>query len=65
MVLLPIHILAASLALVSGAVAMFARKGGTLHRQSGIVFVVAMLVMASSAVLIAAFLRPNRLNSDW
>lgn len=62
MLLLPLHIFAASLALVSGAVAMFAAKGGKLHRQSGLVFVLAMLVMASSAVLIATFWRPNRLN---
>jgi len=57
-----IHIIAGALALVSGALALYAAKGSTLHRRSGMFFVVAMLVMTSSAVLIAAFLSPNRLN---
>jgi uncharacterized membrane protein len=57
-----IHIVAGLLALASGATALFATKGGRLHRRAGMVFVVAMLVMTSSAVLMAAFLRPNRVN---
>jgi uncharacterized membrane protein len=57
-----IHIVAGLLALASGATALFATKGGWLHRRSGMVFVVAMLVMTSSAVVMAAFLRPNRVN---
>ncbi|MGH8077447.1 MAG: DUF2306 domain-containing protein, partial [Lysobacter sp.] len=57
-----IHIVAGLLALASGALALYAAKGSSLHRKSGMTFVVAMLVMTSSAVLIAAFLRPNKVN---
>src|SRR5437667_12747531 len=59
---LPIHIAAGLLALAAGAVAMAAPKGGSLHRKSGMVFACAMLVVASSAVLIAAVFRPNVVN---
>ena len=58
-----IHIVAGLLALASGALALYAAKGSTLHRKSGRAFVVAMLVMTSSAVVMAAFLRPNRVNA--
>jgi uncharacterized membrane protein len=47
--LLPIHIAAGGLAIVLGAVALLAKKGGTLHRRSGLLFVYAMLVMGFSA----------------
>lgn len=57
-----IHIIAGLLSLASGAVALYAAKGSPLHRRSGLVFVIAMMVMTSSAVLIAAFLSPNRVN---
>lgn len=57
-----LHVLAGALALIAGAVAMFAVKGGTLHRRSGMAFAVAMLVMTCSAVVIAAFLRSNPMN---
>ncbi|MFA6985221.1 MAG: DUF2306 domain-containing protein [Arenimonas sp.] len=57
-----IHVAAGLLALASGAVALYSAKGSTLHRKAGRVFVIAMLVMTSSAVLIAAFLRPNPVN---
>lgn len=50
--LLPLHVAAGGLALVLGAVALLARKGGTLHRRSGLVFVHAMLVMAVSAAFL-------------
>lgn len=40
-----IHIVAGSLALLSGYVALFAAKGATLHRKAGMLFVWAMLVM--------------------
>ena len=48
-VLLPIHVAAGGLALVLGAVALVARKGGVIHRRSGLLFVCAMLVMGVSA----------------
>ncbi len=57
-----IHIIAGLLALASGAVALYAAKGSTLHRKSGLIFVIAMLVMTSTAVVIAAFLSPNPVN---
>ena len=50
--LLPIHIAAGGLALVLGALALAVRKGGPLHRRSGVLFVYAMLVMAVSAALL-------------
>src|SRR3954471_12031110 len=51
--LLPIHIAAGGLAIVLGAVALFAKKGGTIHRRSGVTFVYAMLVMGTSASMLA------------
>jgi uncharacterized membrane protein len=54
MTLLPLHIVAAVLAVVSGVLAMYAAKGGTLHRQSAMVFVVGMLVTASAEATMAA-----------
>lgn len=47
--LLPIHVVAGGLAIVLGAVALLAKKGGTVHRRSGALFVWAMLVMGISA----------------
>ena len=47
--LLPIHIAAGGLAIVLGAVALLVKKGGTIHRRSGLLFVYAMLVMGISA----------------
>jgi uncharacterized membrane protein len=52
--ILPIHILAGLLALVFGYVALFARKGATLHRKSGRLFVQAMVAMSLSGALMAA-----------
>ncbi|MFL6236979.1 MAG: hypothetical protein ACJ76N_27870, partial [Thermoanaerobaculia bacterium] len=50
--LLPIHIAAGGLAIVLGAVALAVKKGGTLHRRSGLLFVYAMLVMGFSASIL-------------
>ena len=49
---LPIHIAAGGLAIVLGAVALLIKKGGTLHRRSGLLFVYAMLVMGISAAIL-------------
>lgn len=49
-----IHILAGGLGLVSGYVALFAAKGGRLHRQSGMLFVYTMLTMSLIGALVAA-----------
>jgi len=51
-VLLPIHIAAGGLAIVLGAAALLARKGGTIHRRSGLLFVGAMLVLGTSAAIL-------------
>jgi uncharacterized membrane protein len=50
--LLPIHVAAGGLALVLGAVALLVKKGGTIHRRSGLLFVYAMLVMGISASIL-------------
>lgn len=50
--LLPIHIAAGGLAIGLGAVALSVKKGGTIHRRSGLLFVGAMLVMGATAALI-------------
>lgn len=59
MTLLPIHIIAGAIGLVSGAVALSVVKGRRLHRRSGMIFVAAMLVMSASGVGIA-MVKPNR-----
>ena len=51
--LLILHILAGSIGLLTGTVAMAVRKGGNLHRASGNVFTVAMLTLATSAFCLA------------
>jgi hypothetical protein len=50
--LLPIHMASGGLAIVLGAAALVARKGGTLHRRSGLLFVCAMLVLGISASML-------------
>lgn len=54
--LLFLHIAGAAVGLVSGAVAVLARKGERLHRAAGHVFFVSMLVMAGVASVVAPFL---------
>lgn len=50
--LLPIHIAAGGAAVILGYTALFAKKGGTVHRRSGMLFVYAMLVMGVSASIL-------------
>lgn len=47
------HIVAGSAALIGGFAALYTRKGGRLHRRSGMVFVYAILAMSLSGALIA------------
>lgn len=54
------HIGGGTVGLVSGSVAVVARKGGPLHRLSGNVFFGSMLVMAAFAILLA-FVVPGQL----
>lgn len=58
---LVVHIAAGGLGIVFGATALAVRKGGWLHRGSGIAFVAAMLAMAGAATLLALRL-PNWAN---
>jgi NADH:ubiquinone oxidoreductase subunit K len=48
-----LHIGGGTVGLVSGTVAAFAHKGGTLHRRAGIAFFVSILVMAVTAAYLA------------
>jgi hypothetical protein len=52
--LLVLHVVAGSLALLSGYVALYSGKGGRVHRKGGMLFVYAMLAMATLGTLIAA-----------
>jgi hypothetical protein len=58
MILLP-HVLAGGLGIVSGFVALYAMKGATLHRKSGMMFVYAMLVLSVTGAVLAMTFRPN------
>jgi uncharacterized membrane protein len=57
-----IHYVAGLLALLAGFVALFARKGGHLHRRSGRVFVAAMVVMLGLAAVMALFVVDKHAN---
>lgn len=56
-----VHVVAGSLALIAGMIALFARKGATWHRRSGLVFAIAMLVMTSTGAVMAA-IRTERIS---
>ena len=49
-----VHILAGSLGLITGLLALFVAKGGRVHRRSGRVFLYAMLTMGLMGSLMAA-----------
>ncbi|HUK86903.1 MAG TPA: DUF2306 domain-containing protein [Terriglobales bacterium] len=51
-IVLAIHVAAGGLAIVLGAVALSVKKGGTIHRRSGRVFVCAMLVLGITAAML-------------
>jgi uncharacterized membrane protein len=53
MTLVPLHIIGGAVGIVSGFVALYAFKGGTLHRKSGTIFAYAMLVMSISGAVMA------------
>jgi hypothetical protein len=54
-----IHVGTGSLGFLSGAVALTARKGDTLHRVAGTVFFLAMLTTAASASILALGIHQN------
>ena len=53
MSLLPVHIIAGSIAIVAGFISVFAVKGLKLHRKSGMIFVYSMLVLSITGAVIA------------
>jgi len=53
MSLVPMHVTGGVIAIVTGFVALYAFKGGALHRRSGMVFVYAMLVMSLTGAVVA------------
>lgn len=55
-----LHIAGGTVGLVSGTIALFTRKGGPLHRASGTVFFISMLVMAVFAAYLAV-VRPGQI----
>jgi uncharacterized membrane protein len=55
-----LHVAGGAIGLVSGIVAMTARKGGPVHRAAGNTFFVSMMVMAAFAVYLG-FVRPGEL----
>jgi len=60
MIALVIHIAGGAIGLVSGTIAVVARKGGYLHRKAGTVFVGSMLVMATFAIYLG-FATPGQM----
>ena len=48
------HILMGAFALISGAIAFCARKGATLHKKSGLIFVITMLIMSCTGAFLAS-----------
>lgn len=60
--LLLLHVCGAVVGLLSGFGAMLVRKGSNWHGATGTVFFASMLVMSSTAAVIAAFHKVNALN---
>jgi hypothetical protein len=54
--ILLLHIAGGALGIISGAVALLARKGGRVHRIAGMVFLIAMLIMAAIGAAASPFL---------
>lgn len=59
---LVVHIAGGAIGLVSGTIAVIARKGGYLHRRAGGVFAGSMLVMATFAIYLGLVLPDQMLN---
>ncbi len=56
-----LHVIFGATALLSGSIALIVKKGGFVHRKSGLVFVVTMIISAIVSMIIAV--QPNHLNS--
>ena len=55
--LILVHVLFGATALLSGTAALLVKKGGFIHRKSGIVFVVTMLISSLVSMMVAV--QPN------
>lgn len=53
MIALAIHIVAGTIALISGAINMIGRKGGIRHRKAGKVFAISMYAVALSSLILS------------
>jgi hypothetical protein len=62
MIVLPVHIAAGGIAIIAGAIALYAVKGGPVHRKSGMIFFWSMVVMTCSAVIVG-LLRGQRISA--
>jgi hypothetical protein len=60
--MLILHIIAGSLGILAGFAAMGFAKGSPRHGMAGKVYAISMLVMCTSAFIVAAFIRPDNLN---
>jgi uncharacterized membrane protein len=60
--LILIHVMAGLAGILSGFAAMSFAKGSRRHRLAGDAYVISMLLMCASALVIAIFLRPSKLN---
>jgi len=49
-----LHILVGAFALISGVIAFSAQKGASLHKKSGLFFVITMLIISSTGAFLAA-----------
>ena len=56
-VFLIVHIIAGTIGLLTGPMSIIVKKGGWAHRKSGIVFFYAMLVVASTALVLGVLHR--------
>ncbi|HEV2721159.1 MAG TPA: hypothetical protein VG323_14145 [Thermoanaerobaculia bacterium] len=54
-----VHLSGATIGLIAGYLAMVVRKGSSMHRMAGNVFVAGMLTMGLTGAYIATFLRPS------
>ena len=53
MMLVPVHVLAGAIAILTGYVALFAMKGARVHRRAGVIFAGSMMVMSLSGAVMA------------
>jgi uncharacterized membrane protein len=53
-----VHIVNGATGLIAGTINLIRRKGDVLHRRTGLIFVIAMLLTGSSAIVLS-FLHPN------